>query len=125
MQYCQQQSQPVFITNFPIGQKAFYFKEDPSLPGTVLGADLLAPGDCGEVIGGGTREDNYEKLLAKIVEHKLPLEEFQWYLDGRKYGSVPHAGFGYGLERLVRWMAGVHHVRETIPFPRYNNRIRP
>lgn len=125
MQYCQQQTQPIFVTNFPIHQKAFYFKEDPTNPWTVLGADLLAPGDCGEVIWGGTREDDYQKLYDKIIEHKLPLDEFQWYLDTRRYGSVPHAGFGYGLERLVRWMTGVHHVRETIPFPRYNNRIRP
>jgi asparaginyl-tRNA synthetase len=125
MQYCQQKDQPVFITNFPIPQKAFYFKEDPNLPGTVLGADLLAPGDCGEIIGGGTRIDDYDLLLERIKEHGLDPEVFDWYLDLRKYGSVPHAGFGYGLERIVRWICGIHHIRETIPFPRYNNRIRP
>ena len=86
---------------------------------------MLAPGDCGEIIGGGTREDDYDKLLSKITAHRLPLDEFQWYLDTRKYGSVPHAGFGYGLERIVRRLCGVDHVRVTIPFPRYNNRIRP
>ena len=125
MQYCQRQTQPLFVTNFPISQKAFYFKEDPDHLGTVLWADLLAPGDCGESIGGGTREDDYDKLLSKITAHRLPLDEFQWYLDTRKYGSVPHAGFGYGLERIVRRLCGVDHVRVTIPFPRYNNRIRP
>jgi asparaginyl-tRNA synthetase len=115
----------VFITNFPIEQKAFYFKEDPNLPWTVLGADLLAPWDCGEIIWGGTRIDDYDVLLQAMQKHKLPIEEFQRYLDLRKYGSVPHAGFGYGLERLVRRLCGVHHIRETIPFPRYNNRLRP
>lgn len=125
MQYCQRQEQMVFITNFPIEQKAFYFKEDPNLPWTVLGADLLAPWDCGEIIWGGTRIDDYDVLLQAMQKHKLPIEEFQRYLDLRKYGSVPHAGFGYGLERLVRRLCGVHHIRETIPFPRYNNRLRP
>jgi asparaginyl-tRNA synthetase len=125
MQYCQKITQPVFITNFPVWQKAFYFKEDPKLPGTVLGADLLAPGDNGEIIWWGTREDNYEKLLAAIRHHNLPEEEFSRYLDTRKFGGIPHAGFGYGLERIVRRVCGIHHIRETIPFPRYNNRIRP
>lgn len=125
MQYCQKISQPVFITNFPVWQKAFYFKEDPNLPGTVLGADLLAPGDNGEIIWWGTREDNYDKLLSAIRKHNLPEEEFSRYLDTRKFGGIPHAGFGYGLERIVRRVCGIHHIRETIPFPRYNNRIRP
>ncbi len=125
MQYMEKVEQPIFVTNFPKSFKAFYFKEDLQNPGTVLGADLLAPEGCGEIIGGGTREDNYDKLLAAIKEHNLDPEVFNWYLDTRKYGSVPHAGFGYGLERIVRWMCGVHHIRETIPFPRYANRIRP
>lgn len=125
MQYMEKVNQPIFVTNFPKSFKAFYFKEDPAHPGTVLGADLLAPEGCGEIIGGGTREDDYDKLLAAIKAHKLPVEQFERYLDTRKYGSVPHAGFGYGLERIVRWMCGVHHIRETIPFPRYANRIRP
>lgn len=125
MQYCEKIDQPIFVTNFPTSFKAFYFKEDPKNPGTVLGADLLAPEGCGEIIGGGTREDSYEKLLHKIKEHGLPVEQFEWYLDTRKYGGVPHAGFGYGLERIVRRVCGVHHIRETIPFPRYANRITP
>ena len=125
MQYCEKIDQPIFVTNFPTSFKAFYFKEDPENPGTVLGADLLAPEGCGEIIWGGTREDDYDKLLHKIKEHGLPVEQFERYLDTRKYGGVPHAGFGYGLERIVRWVCGVHHIRETIPFPRYANRISP
>lgn len=125
MQYMEKVDQPLFVTNFPTSFKAFYFKEDAQHPGTVLGADLLAPEGCGEIIGGGTREDDYDKLLAGIKSHGLDPEVFNRYLDTRKYGSVPHAGFGYGLERIVRWMTGVHHIRETIPFPRYANRIRP
>lgn len=125
MQYMEKVTQPIFVTHFPMGIKAFYTKEDPAQPGFALCADLLAPEGCGEIIGGATREDNYDKLLAKINEHKLPVEQFEWYLDLRKYGGVPHAGFGYGLERIVRWLCGLHHIRETIPFPRYANRIRP
>ncbi len=125
MQYMEKVDQPIFVTHFPIGIKAFYTKEDPNKPGYGLCADLLAPEGCGEVIGGAQRVDDYETLLAKIKEHGLKEEDFNWYLDLRKYGSVPHAGFGYGLERLVRWMCGLHHIRETIPFPRYANRIRP
>lgn len=117
--------QPIFVTHFPIGIKAFYTKEDPNMPGYGLCADLLAPEGCGEVIGGAQRVDDYETLLAKIKEHGLNVADFDRYLDIRKYGGVPHAGFGYGLERLVRWMCGLHHIRETIPFPRYANRIRP
>jgi asparaginyl-tRNA synthetase len=100
-------------------------KPDPQNPNVVLGADLIAPEGHGEIIGGSQREDDYETLLARIKEEKLPLNEWQWYLDLRKYGSVPHSGFGIGLERLVGWMCGVHHVRETIPFPRTINRLRP
>jgi asparaginyl-tRNA synthetase len=125
MQYCEQISQPMFITNFPSSFKAFYFKQDPSHPGTVLWADLLAPEGCGEIIGGGTREDDYETLLASLQAHGLSIKDFQRYLDTRKYGSIPHAGFGYGLERIVRRVCGLHHIRETIPFPRYANRITP
>lgn len=93
MQYCEKIDQLIFVTNFPTSFKAFYFKEDPENPGTVLGADLLAPEGCGEIIGGGTREDDYDKLLHKIKEHGLPVDQFDWYLDTRKYGGVPHAGF--------------------------------
>lgn len=125
MQYMEMVDTPIFLTHFPMWIKAFYTKEDPNMPGYALCADLLAPEWCGEVIGGATREDNYNVLLQKIQEHNLPVEYFDWYLDLRKYGSVPHAWFGYGLERLVRWFCGLHHIRETIPFPRYANRIRP
>lgn len=125
MQYMEMIDTPIFLTHFPMGIKAFYTKEDPNMPGYALCADLLAPEWCGEVIGGATREDNYDILLQKIKEHNLPVEYFDRYLDLRKYGTVPHAWFGYGLERLVRRFCGLHHIRETIPFPRYANRIMP
>ena len=117
--------QPVFVTNWPAHIKAFYMKPDPTNPGTVLCADLVAPDGYGEIIGGSQREDDYETLKSKIEYEGLSLEAFQWYLDLRKYGSVPHAGFGIGLERMVAWMTGVHHIRETIPFPRTISRIYP
>lgn len=91
MQYCEKIDQPFFLTHFPLAIKAFYTKEDPENPGYGLCADLLAPEGCGEIIGGSTREDSHDKLLAKIEEHKLPREFFDWYLDLRKYGGVPHA----------------------------------
>lgn len=125
MQYMEMMDTPIFLTHFPMGIKAFYTKEDPNMPWYALCSDLLAPEGCGEVIGSSTRDDNYDILLQKIKDHWLDPEVFDWYLDLRKYGSVPHAGFGYGLERLVRWFCGLHHIRETIPFPRYANRIRP
>ncbi|HMT26957.1 MAG TPA: asparagine--tRNA ligase, partial [Candidatus Absconditabacterales bacterium] len=125
MQYMEKQDQPIFLTHFPLGIKAFYTKEDPQMPGFGLCSDLLAPEGCGEIIGSSTREDDYEKLVSKIKEHNLPIEFFDRYLDTRKYGGVPHAGFGYGLERIVRRVCGLHHIRETIPFPRYANRITP
>lgn len=115
---------PIFVEKWPAQIKAFYMKRDES--GKVaLCDDLIAPEGFGEIIGGSQREDDYETLLQRIKEHKLPLDEFQWYLDLRKYGSVPHSGFGIGLERLVGWICGTHHIRETIPFPRMINRIRP
>lgn len=116
---------PIFIEKYPTAVKAFYMKRDPSDPSRVLNADLLAPEGYGEIIGGSQREDDYDALLARIREHNLPEQAFQWYLDTRKYGSVPHSGFGYGLERLVAWICGLHHVRETIPFPRLLNRLEP
>ncbi|HMY80837.1 MAG TPA: asparagine--tRNA ligase [Candidatus Absconditabacterales bacterium] len=125
MQYMSMVDTPIFLTHFPLGIKAFYTKEDPAMPGYALCSDLLAPEGCGEVIGSSTRDDNYDVLLKKIKDHGLDPAIFDWYLDLRKYGSVPHAGFGYGLERLVRRFCGLHHIRETIPFPRYANRIRP
>ena len=121
----QQYDKPVFIEKYPAAVKAFYMKRDPEDPTRVLNADLLAPEGYGEIIGGSQREDDYETLLARLKEHHLSEDAFKWYLDLRKYGSVPHSGFGYGLERLVAWICGLHHVRETIPFPRLINRLEP
>ena len=116
---------PVFIERWPAEIKAFYMKRDPLNPKVVLGADLMAPECFGELIGGSQREDDYDVLKARMIEEKIPLEDFQWYLDLRKFGSVPHAGFGFGLERLVNWIAGAEHIRETIPFPRMLYRFKP
>lgn len=117
--------QPVFITHYPAGIKAFYMKPDPENPKLVLNADLLAPDGYGEIIGGSERIDDYALLKQRLREWKLSEKDYGWYLDLRKYGSVPHAGFGVGLERLVRWICGLEHIRETIPFPRLLNRLRP
>lgn len=116
---------PVFIEKYPAKVKAFYMKRDPENENLALCADLLAPEGYGEIIGGSQREDDYDTLLKRIEEHNLPKEAFTWYLDLRKYGSVPHSGFGYGLERLVGWISGIRHIRETIPFPRMLNRLNP
>ena len=117
--------QPMFVTKYPTAIKAFYMKRDPEDENRVLCSDLLAPEGYGEIIGGSQREDDYDKLLARIREHKLPEAAFSWYLDLRKYGSVPHSGFGYGLERLVTWICGLDHVRESIPFARTPYRLTP
>ncbi len=116
---------PIFVEKYPAEVKAFYMKRDPENPKVALCADLLAPEGYGEVIGGSQREDDYDVLLERIKEHKLPEDAFKWYLDLRKYGSVPHSGFGIGLERLTGWICGIHHIRETIPFPRTINRLTP
>lgn len=116
---------PVLIHRYPAECKAFYMKQDPENPKLALCVDMIAPEGYGEIIGGGQREENLDTLLGKIKEHGLPEEAFDWYLDLRKYGSVPHAGFGLGIERTVGWICGLHHVRETIPFPRTMERIRP
>jgi asparaginyl-tRNA synthetase len=116
---------PVFVTRYPTGSKAFYMKPDPSDPDVVLCADLLAPEGYGEVIGGGQRIDDPELIRRRLEEHKLPDEAYRWYVDLRDYGSVPHSGFGLGIERLVAWICGLDHVRETSPFPRTLNRIYP
>ena len=113
---------PLFIEKWPANIKAFYMKRDGD---RALCADMIAPEGHGEVIGGSERENDYDELLRRVTEDKLPLASFEWYLDIRKYGSVQHSGFGIGLERLVGWLCGVHHVRETIPFPRMINRIYP
>lgn len=121
----QKYEKPIFVEKYPAAVKAFYMKRDPQDPSRVLNADLLAPEGYGEIVGGSQREDDYDELLKRIRAHHLPEEAFQWYLDLRKYGSVPHSGFGFGLERIVTWMCGIHHVRETIPFPRLLNRLEP
>jgi asparaginyl-tRNA synthetase len=116
---------PVFVHRYPTEIKAFYMKPDPENPKVVLGADLLAPEGYGEVIGGGQRIDDLALLEQRIREHKLPMEAFEWYLDLRRYGTVPHSGFGMGLERTVAWLCGLDHIRETIPFPRMLHKMNP
>jgi asparaginyl-tRNA synthetase len=116
---------PIFVDRYPAVIKSFYMPEDPNMPGYVLGNDLLAPEGYGEVIGGSQRIADYDLLKAKIEAHNYNMKDWQWYLDLRQYGSVPHSGFGYGLERLVSWICHLDHVRETIPFPRLLNRINP
>jgi len=116
---------PLMVHRYPAAVKAFYMKADPERPDRALGVDVLAPEGYGEIIGGGQREDDVEVLEAKIREHNLPMEAFQWYLDVRRFGSVPHAGFGLGVERTVAWICGLHHVRETIPFARLMHRLYP
>jgi asparaginyl-tRNA synthetase len=116
---------PVMVHRYPAEMKAFYFKKDPADPKVALGCDVLAPEGYGEIIGGGQREDDLATLEAAIASHQLPKDAFEWYLDVRRYGTVPHAGFGMGVERCVAWICGLHHVRETIPFARMMERITP
>ncbi|SHJ92328.1 asparaginyl-tRNA synthetase [Anaerobranca californiensis DSM 14826] len=116
---------PVFVTHYPTDIKAFYMKPHPQRPEVVLAADLIAPEGYGEIIGGSERIADLDLLLKRIEEHNLPKEAYQWYIDLRTYGSVPHSGFGLGLERTVAWICGLDHVRETIPFPRLLNRLYP
>jgi asparaginyl-tRNA synthetase len=116
---------PVMVHRYPAEMKAFYFKKDPGDAKVALGCDVLAPEGYGEIIGGGQREDDLATLEAAIAHHQLPKEAFEWYLDLRRYGTVPHAGFGMGVERCVAWICGLHHVRETIPFARMMERITP
>ncbi len=125
---------PVFVHHMPSQIKAFYFKQSDEVDGPgvrgkngkyALGCDLIAPDGYGEIIGGGQREEDVETLLARLAEHKLDPKDYYWYLDLRRYGSVPHSGFGLGIERMVAWVTGVGHVRETIPFPRMMNTLKP
>lgn len=116
---------PVFVHRFPARQKAFYMQPDPARPEVALAADLLAPEGYGEIVGGSQRIHDVELLTARLVEHGLDPDAYSWYLDLRRYGSVPHSGFGLGLERMVAWIGGLEHVRETIPFPRTLNRVWP
>ncbi|MBX3189745.1 MAG: asparagine--tRNA ligase [Labilithrix sp.] len=116
---------PVIVHRYPMELKAFYFARDPSDPRLALNMDVLAPEGYGEIVGGGQREEDLARLEGAIAEHRLPREAFEWYLDLRRYGTFPHAGFGLGIERTVSWLCGLPHVRETIPFPRMLNRLAP
>jgi len=116
---------PVIIHRYPASIKAFYMEPDPQRPELALGFDMLAPEGYGEIIGGGERVSSYDLLLKRVREHNLPEDAFKWYLDLRRYGSVPHAGFGLGLERTIAWICGTSHIREVIPFPRLLYRIYP
>jgi asparaginyl-tRNA synthetase len=120
-----QYDRPVIVHRYPAAIKAFYMEPDPQDARLALGYDMLAPEGYGEIIGGGERISSYDLLVKRVRENKLPEEAFQWYLDLRRYGSVPHAGFGLGLERTVAWICGTEHIREVIPFPRMIHRIYP
>ncbi|MDP2884506.1 MAG: asparagine--tRNA ligase [Ignavibacteria bacterium] len=121
----EQFDRPVMVHRYPSEVKAFYMKRDPENPKVALAVDVLAPEGYGEIIGGSQREDDLDVLLQRIKAHNLPQEAFEWYLDLRRYGTVPHAGFGLGLERTVGWICGLEHVRETVPFPRMMYRLTP
>ena len=116
---------PLMVDRYPTQVKAFYFEPDADRPELALGVDVIAPEGYGEIVGGGQRIHDLNLLLKRLEEHKLPAEAFNWYLDLRKFGSVPHAGFGMGIERFVAWMCGLEHIRETIPYPRMLYRTRP
>ncbi len=121
----EQFDRPVIVHRYPAKIKAFYMKRDPKNPELALAVDVLAPEGYGEIIGGSQREDDFDVLLKRIAEHNLPQSAFEWYLDLRRYGTVPHSGFGLGIERTVGWICGLDHVRETIPFPRMIYRLAP
>ena len=120
-----QYDSPVMIHRWPVDTKAFYMKRDEDNKDLAKGVDMIAPEGYGEIVGGGQREDDIEILIETIRHHDLPLKPFEWYLDLRRYGSVPHSGFGLGLERFVAWICGTKHIRETIPFPRTMARLEP
>jgi asparaginyl-tRNA synthetase len=121
----EQFDRPVFVHHYPTQAKAFYMAQEPDRPETSLSSDLLAPEGYGEIIGGGQRSSDLAYLEAQIERHGLPREAYEWYLDLRRYGSVPHSGFGLGIERTVMWICGLQHIRETIPFPRLLGRMYP
>jgi asparaginyl-tRNA synthetase len=116
---------PIMVHRYPAAVKAFYMKQDPERPELALGVDVLAPEGYGEIIGGGERATDYEFLVEQIKKHQLPQDAFEWYLDLRRYGSVPHGGFGMGIERVVSWICGLEHLREAIPYPRMMYRMYP
>jgi asparaginyl-tRNA synthetase len=120
----EQYEKPIMVHRWPVDVKAFYMKRDNNKK-LALGVDMLAPEGYGEIIGGGQREDDLEILEKRIEEHGLDKKDFKWYLDLRRYGSVPHSGFGLGIERTVAWITGIKHIRETIPFPRTISRLEP
>jgi len=122
---CEEFDRPVMVDRYPTAIKAFYMQPDPERPEVALGVDILAPEGHGEIVGGGQRIHDLDLLLRRITEHDLPPEAFDWYIDLRRYGSVPHGGFGMGIERCVGWLCGLEHVRETIAFPRMLYRTRP
>ena len=119
----QMHDKPVFVTHYPKEAKAFYMKADRNNSKVVLNFDMLAPAGFGEIIGGSAREDDYEMLKKRIAEQGLNVENYQWYLDLRKYGSVPHGGFGLGVERTVAWLTGQKHIRQCIAFPRMMDKV--
>jgi asparaginyl-tRNA synthetase len=121
----EQYDRPVAVTRFPAAIKAFYMQPDPTDPTRALAVDVLAPEGYGEIIGGSERSDSLEHLERQVAAHDLPREAFEWYLDVRRYGSFPHAGFGMGIERFVAWICGITHLREAIPYPRLINRLNP
>jgi asparaginyl-tRNA synthetase len=121
----EQFDRPVCVTHYPAAVKAFYMKPDPQQPDRALCVDVLAPEGYGEIIGGGQRLDDYDLLVQRIKEHNLPMEAFEWYLDLRRFGTVPHGGFGMGIERCVSWICGLEHLREAIPYPRMLYRLYP
>ena len=121
----EQFEKPVFVHHYPSAVKAFYMAQEPDRPETCLSADLLAPEGYGEIIGGGERSSDLAYLEKQIERHDLPRDAYEWYLDLRRYGSVPHSGFGLGIERTVMWICGLQHIRETIPFPRLLGRMYP
>ena len=116
---------PLIVHRYPAAIKAFYMQSDPQQPDLAMCMDVLAPEGYGEIIGGGQRIHDYQTLVSRLKDHDLSEDAFRWYLDLRRYGSVPHAGFGMGIERAVAWICGLDHVRETIPFPRMLNRLYP
>ena len=116
---------PLIVHRYPSAVKAFYMEPDPERADVALCVDIIAPEGFGELVGGGQRISSYDQLLARIHEHNLPVEPFEWYLDLRKYRSVPHAGFGMGIERAMAWICGLEHIREGIPFPRTLYRLSP
>ena len=118
-------SKPFFLTHFPKGVKAFYHKPDPERPEVTLSADLLAPEGYGEITGGGQRIDDLTELLRRMKEENLNPEDYKWYIDLRRYGSVPHSGFGLGVERTLAWICKLDHIRDAIAFPRLINRVYP